>query len=162
MVKLLYKKKNVLNFTIILLIFFLDKISKYFVVNFLSSINEKVIKINSFLNINLISNEGIAFGLLALDKKNYYDLLTLLILLIVLILIYLMMRSNGLEKISYSMIIGGSLGNLTDRIYQRSVIDFIDIHINNLHWFIFNIADIFITLGVIILVILEITKKNVN
>jgi len=162
MVKLLYKKKNVLNFTIILLIFFLDKISKYFVVNFLSSINEKVIKLNSFLNINLISNEGIAFGLLALDKKNHYDLLTLLILLIVLILIYLMMRSNGLEKISYSMIIGGSLGNLTDRIYQRSVIDFIDIHINNLHWFIFNIADIFITLGIIILVILEITKKNVN
>ena len=99
---------------------------------------------------------------MALDKKNHYDLLTLLILLIVLILIYLMMRSNGLEKISYSIIIGGSLGNLTDRIYQRSVIDFIDIHVNNLHWFIFNIADIFITLGVIILVILEITKKNVN
>jgi signal peptidase II len=162
MVKFLYKKKNILNFTIILLIFFLDKISKYFVVNFFSSINEKIIKINSFLNINLISNEGIAFGLLALDKNSHYDFLTLLILLIVLILIYLMMRSNGLEKISYSMIIGGSLGNLTDRMYHRSVIDFIDIHINNLHWFIFNIADIFITLGVIILVILEITKKNVH
>ena len=161
MVKFLYNKKNILNFIIILFIFFLDKISKYFIVNFLNSINEKMIKINSFLNINLIWNDGIAFGLMALDNKNHYDLLTLLIILIILMLIYLMMKSDGLEKISYSIIIGGSLGNLTDRIYYRSVIDFIDIHINNLHWFIFNIADIFITLGIITLVILEI-KRNAN
>jgi signal peptidase II len=161
MVKFLYNKKNIINFIIILFIFFLDKISKYFIVNFLNSLNEKVIKINSFLNINLIWNDGIAFGLMALDKKDHYDLLTLLIILIILMLIYLMMKSDGLEKISYSIIIGGSLGNLTDRIYYRSVIDFIDIHINNLHWFIFNIADIFITLGIITLVILEI-KRNAN
>ena len=57
------------------------------------------------------------------------------------------------------MILGGSLGNIFDRLYYTAVVDFIDLHINNIHWFIFNIADIFITIGVIILIVLEIFKK---
>ena len=73
-----------------------------------------------------------------------------------------MLKSQGLERFSFLMIVGGSLGNIFDRIFYSAVPDFIDIHINNFHWFIFNVADIFITLGILFLISIEIlgTKKN--
>ena len=148
------------NISIIIIIFCLDRISKLYVI-FLTEKNLSTnVFTSKFLNINLIWNEGIAFGLLSFDQNFYYNILTILILIITFIIIFLMFRSNGIEKFSYSMIIGGSFGNVTDRLYYSAVPDFIDISINNFHWFIFNVADIFITLGIIGLILLEILKKD--
>ena len=150
------------NISIIIITFSLDRISKLYVI-FLTEKNLSTnVFTSKFLNINLIWNEGIAFGLLSFDQNFYYNILTILILIITFIIIFLMFRSNGIEKFSYSMIIGGSFGNVTDRLYYSAVPDFIDISINNFHWFIFNVADIFISLGVILLISLELFKKKKN
>ena len=156
-----YLKKNFfINLLIIIIIFSLDRISKFYVI-FKSETNlSSSLYKSKFLNIDLIWNEGIAFGLFSFDQSLYYNLLTLVIILITLIISWLMLRAKGLEKISFLMIIGGSLGNLYDRINYSSVPDFIDFHINNFHWFIFNVADIFISLGVLLLIILEVFKKK--
>jgi signal peptidase II len=154
-------KKYFLNFFFISIIFCIDRISKSLVIRFTELNNELNINVASFLNLNLIWNEGIAFGLLSFDQKFYYNLVTLLIIIIILVIIRLMMKSKGLEKLSYIMIIGGALGNIFDRIYYSAVPDFIDIYFNNFHWFIFNVADIFISLGVIILIGLEFFKKEI-
>ena len=141
-------------------IFSLDRVSKLYVI-FKSETNlSSSLYTSNFLNINLIWNDGIAFGLFSFDQSLYYNLLTLVIILITLIISWLMLRAKGLEKISFLMIIGGSLGNLFDRINYSSVPDFIDFHISNFHWFIFNVADIFISLGVLLLIILEVFKKK--
>ena len=113
---------------------------------------------DSFLNFNLVWNNGIAFGLFSYDQNIYYNVITSIIILVTSTIIWFAFKSKGLEKISYLMIIGGSFGNIFDRLYYSSVIDFIDISYNNFHWFIFNVADIFITLGVIILIVLEFLK----
>ena len=152
-----YLNKNFfINLLIIIIIFSLDRISKFYVI--LQS--EKNLSYDlfesKFLNINLIWNEGIAFGLLSFDNEIYYNLLTVLICLITLIIFWLLIRSSGFEKIGFLMIIGGSLGNLYDRLFYSAVPDFVDFHYNNFHWFIFNVADIFITIGVLLLIYLEI------
>ena len=154
------KKSFFINLLIIIIIFSLDRISKFYVI-FKSETNlSSSLYKSKFLNIDLIWNEGIAFGLFSFDQSLYYNLLTLVIILITLIISWLMLRAKGLEKISFLMIIGGSLGNLFDRINYSSVPDFIDFHISNFHWFIFNVADIFISLGVLLLIILEVFKKK--
>ncbi len=154
------KKSFFINLLIIIIIFSLDRISKFYVI-FKSETNlSSSLYKSKFLNIDLIWNEGIAFGLFSFDQSLYYNLLTLVIILITLIISWLMLRAKGLEKISFLMIIGGSLGNLYDRINYSSVPDFIDFHISNFHWFIFNVADIFISLGVLLLIILEVFKKK--
>ncbi len=153
-------KKYFLNFFFIITIFCIDRISKLLIIKFAESNDEMNINVTSFLNFNLIWNEGIAFGLLSFDQKFYYNLLTLFIIGIILVITWLMFKSKGFEKISFMMIIGGSLGNIFDRIYYSAVPDFIDVYFNNFHWFIFNVADIFITLGVIILISLEFLKKK--
>tara|TARA_S200000501_G_scaffold353227_1_gene372844 strand:- start:346 stop:819 length:474 start_codon:yes stop_codon:yes gene_type:complete len=153
-------KKYFLNFFIIIFIFFLDRISKLLVINYADANGEMYKNVTSFLDINLIWNEGIAFGLFSFNNELYYNLLTIFILLIILIIVLLMFKSKGFEKLCYIMIIGGSLGNIFDRIYYSAVPDFIDIYFNNFHWFIFNVADIFISIGVIILISLEFFKKK--
>ena len=115
---------------------------------------------SKYLNINLIWNEGIAFGLLSFDQKLYYNVLTGLICLITLIILWMVIRTKGLEKLAFMVVFGGSLGNIFDRLYYSSVPDFIDIHFGDFHWFIFNVADIFITLGVLLLIYLEIFLKK--
>ena len=150
------------NISIIIITFSLDRISKLYVIFFSEKNLSPNLFTSKFLNINLIWNEGIAFGLLSFDQNFYYNILTILILIITFIIIFLMFRSNGIEKFSYSMIIGGSFGNVTDRLYYSAVPDFIDISINNFHWFIFNVADIFISIGVILLIILEFFKKKIS
>ena len=105
-------------------------------------------------------NDGIAFGLFSFDQKIYYNFLTAIILLITLIILWMILKTKGLEKIAFMMILGGSTGNIFDRLYYSSVPDFIDIHYGNFHWFIFNVADIFISIGVLLLIILEIFIKN--
>ena len=158
-----YLKKNYfINLFIIIIIFSLDRISKFYVILKSETNLSSNLFTSKFLNINLIWNEGIAFGLLSFDQKLYYDILTSLIILITLIIIFLMVKSKGFEKLSYSIIAGGSFGNIADRLYYSAVPDFIDIYINNFHWFIFNVADIFITVGVILIICSDLfRKKNV-
>ena len=153
-------KKHLLDFSIIIFIFLIDRVSKLVIIGSPETYEQYGMSVTSFLNFNLIWNEGIAFGLFSFDEKFYYNLLTIFICLITLVIIWLMLKSKGFERFSFIMIIGGSLGNIFDRIYYSSVVDFIDFHVNNFHWFIFNVADIFITIGVIILIVLEIFKKN--
>tara|TARA_B100000123_G_scaffold266729_1_gene239251 strand:- start:1309 stop:1791 length:483 start_codon:yes stop_codon:yes gene_type:complete len=155
-----FNKNLIINFLIILCIFAIDRISKIYVI----FKNEKSLSTELFeskyLNINLIWNEGIAFGLLSFDQKLYYNLLTGLICLITLIILWMVIRTKGLEKLAFMVVFGGSLGNIFDRLYYSSVPDFIDIHFGDFHWFIFNVADIFITLGVLLLIYLEIFLKK--
>ena len=156
-----YIKKNYfINLFIIIIIFSLDRISKFYVIlNSESNLSPSLFT-SKFLNINLIWNEGIAFGLLSFDQKLYYNFLTAVILIITAIILWMVSRSNGMEKIAFLIVLGGSLGNIFDRVLYKSVPDFIDFHINNFHWFIFNVADIFITLGVILLIYLELIVKT--
>ena len=158
-----YLKKNFFVYIfIIIIIFSLDRISKFYVILKSETNLSSNLFTSKFLNINLIWNEGIAFGLLSFDQKLYYDILTSFIILITLIIIFLMFKSKGFEKLSYSIIVGGSFGNIADRIYYSAVPDFIDIYINNFHWFIFNVADIFITVGVFLIICSDLfRKKNV-
>ena len=154
--------KNIFNFLFIFLIFVIDRITKIIIIKLSEPTGELIISVNSFLNLNLIWNDGIAFGLFSFKEDMLYNLLTFIILIIILILIWLMLRSKNLEKLGFSMIIGGAIGNLFDRIYYSAVPDFIDIYMNNFHWFIFNVADIFISIGVILLIVLEIFSKKVS
>ena len=156
-----YLSKNLLtNLITIIIIFLLDRISKFYVIY----LSEKNLSYNlfqsKFLNISLIWNEGIAFGLFSFDQKFYYNLLTILIILITLIVFWMILKSEKLERLAFMMIFGGSLGNIFDRLFYSAVPDFIDFHIKNFHWFIFNVADIFITIGVIMLICNEIFLKN--
>ena len=153
-------KNSILNFIIVLTIFFLDRFSKIYVI----SQNEKNFSpdlfLSKYLNITLIWNEGIAFGLLSFNETIFYNALTFLILIIILIIFFMLSKSNGIKKYSLMMILGGAIGNIYDRIFYKAVPDFIDFHIGNFHWFIFNVADIFITLGVILLIYLELVVKS--
>ena len=154
------KKSFFINLLIIIIIFSLDRVSKFYVIlNSESNLSPSLFT-SKFLNINLIWNEGIAFGLLSFDHKLYYNLLTVVILIITAIILWMVSRSKGMEKIAFLIVLGGSLGNIFDRVLYKSVPDFIDFHINNFHWFIFNVADIFITLGVILLIYLELIVKT--
>ena len=154
-------KKNYFYFLFIALIFLADRASKIIILNIFEKLEFASIKINSFLNFSLVWNDGIAFGLFSLEKDFYYNILTSIILLIAIFIFFLAYRaSNLLEKLSYLMIAGGATGNIFDRLYYSSVVDFIDITINNFHWFIFNVADIFITIGIVILIIREFVNKK--
>ena len=155
-------KKLLVDFSIIIFIFLIDRISKLLIIGSPETYEKYGISITSFLNFNLIWNEGIAFGLFSFNEKIYYNLLTIFICLIVAVIIWLMLRSKGFEKLCYIMIIGGSFGNVFDRIFYSAVPDFIDIHFNNFHWFIFNVADIFVTLGIFCLISIEILRKKTN
>ena len=155
-------KKHLVDFSIIIFIFLIDRVSKLLIINSPETYEQYGISVTSFLNFNLIWNEGIAFGLFSFDEKLYYNFLTIFICLITVVIIWLMFRSSGFEKLSYIMIIGGSFGNVFDRIFYSAVPDFIDIHFNNFHWFIFNVADIFITLGIFCLIGIEVFSKKIN
>ena len=160
------KKKNrifFLSLFIVILIFLIDRISKTYVINLFEDLNNQQIFLTSFLNIYLIWNEGIGFGLLSFESKNIYNFITLFIILINVIIIYILIKLNDLRKYFFLIILGGSLGNLFDRLVYNAVPDFIDLHIGDFHWFIFNPADIFITIGVICLILDEFifkSKKN--
>ena len=153
-------KKNIVILYIAAIIFIIDRLSKYFILELFEA--EKAdIHITSFLNLHLVFNRGIAFGLFAANETFYYNLITTIIILITFVVLFMALKTKGIEKFSFSMIFGGSLGNISDRLYYSAVIDFIDIHINNFHWFIFNFADIFISIGVILLIFFEVFKKKI-
>ena len=142
------------------LIFLIDRISKILIIKKSREIGSNEIFSSKFINFELIWNKGIAFGLFSLDEGSAYQMISLIIFLIIIILIYLIIKSNGYEKFGYILILGGALGNLFDRIFYNAVPDFIDLHVNNFHWFIFNIADIFISIGVLCLILVEIFFKK--
>ena len=144
-----------LKISIVLLIFILDRISKTYVINLFNETQFESIYLLNFLNIYFIWNEGIAFGLLNFNNDLIYNSITLLIILISLTILYLAFKNRNYTGFFFAMILGGSLGNLFDRIKFSAVPDFIDIHIGNYHWFIFNVADIFISLGIICLIFVE-------
>ena len=150
----------ILNLSLIIFIFLIDRVTKYHVINLFENFNDQQIFITSFLNIYLIWNEGIAFGLFSSGNENIYNFVTFLIFIINLIIIYILFNLNDVRKYFFIIVLGGSLGNLFDRLIYNAVPDFIDFHINNFHWFIFNPADIFITIGVTCLILDEIFFKN--
>ena len=151
-------KQNFIFLIFISIFFLIDRYSKNEILNILQ--NEKYLFINDFLNLNLVFNTGIGFGLFSLESGFLYHLISFLIFLIILVLLFLMIKSNSIEKFFFSLIIGGAVGNLYDRIIFKAVPDFIDFHYNNFHWFTFNAADIFISLGIIFMLINEIVFKN--
>ena len=156
------KKNFYFSLLVPFFIFILDRISKIYVINLSKNTLDKEFFSSKFLNITLIWNEGIAFGLFSFNKNNLYNSLTLFILIIIFIIVYMIFKSSGIKKYSLLMILGGALGNVFDRIFYKSVPDFIDFHVGNFHWFIFNVSDIFISVGVILMVILEILDKPIK
>ena len=152
-------KNFYISFSIVTLIYFLDRLSKIYIIQ-LDKNNLGLDIFNSaYLNIVLIWNKGIAFGLLSFNESYLYNIISLIIAIIIMILVIMSFKSQGYMRYSLLMIIGGALGNLHDRIFFNAVPDFIDFHIGNFHWFIFNVADIFITFGVILMIILELIDR---
>ena len=154
-------KKNLLNdFLIIIIIFLIDRLSKFYVIFLNEKNNGLQIYSSKFLNIELYWNSGIAFGLFSFSENNLYNYMTLLIVLVILVIVAMTLKSKDFTKLALLIILGGAIGNLFDRIIYKSVPDFIDIHFGDLHWFIFNVADIFISLGVIFMILIEIIGKK--
>ena len=144
----------------VFLIFISDRLSKIYIINESVKNLDNFILESSYLNIRLIWNEGIAFGLFSFDDKVLYHSLSLIILVIILAILYMIIQNTGLKKYSLIFVFSGALGNFYDRIFYGAVPDFIDFHINNFHWFIFNLADIFISVGVLLMIVLEIFDKD--
>ena len=140
---------------IVIFIFILDRISKLYILNLVEINNEVDIYIFSFLRLYLIWNKGVAFGLFSFEQSSVYNFITILIIIINLVILIMIIKLDGIKAYFLMFILGGSLGNLFDRIYYSAVPDFIDFHINDFHWFIFNVADVFICVGVICLIIAE-------
>ena len=148
------------KYLIFIILFFIDRISKIYLINLQSTGTDVDYYIYPFLNIYLVWNTGIGFGLFSLESSIIYHVITFVIAVVNIILLVFLIRSKGLNSYLIGTILGGSLGNLFDRIYYYAVPDFIDFHVGNFHWFIFNIADIFITVGIIGLIFSELIKKE--
>ena len=140
------------NFYFLAIIFFIFGIDRYSKIEIINNFSDTSVYLNDFLNFDLIWNTGIGFGLLKSNTALFYNLISTLIGLVVIILFFLALRSKSFDKIFYSIIIGGALGNFYDRVFYNAVPDFIDIHYKNFHWFTFNVADIFISFGVILFI----------
>jgi len=157
-----FGKNFFINSFLVLLIFLIDRVSKIYVIYLDKKFLGSEIFSSKYLNINLIWNDGIAFGLFSFQKSNLYNFLTLIIIAIIFLIIFMTAKAEGIKKYSLLMILGGAIGNVFDRLFNRAVPDFIDFHIGNFHWFIFNIADVFITIGVIFMILIEIIGNNKN
>ena len=153
-------KKFFLYFFILFTIFIIDRLTKLYILN-LAQIEKSVdIYVNSYLNIYLIWNKGIAFGLLSIDESIFYNLITTLIGIIILIIFYMIWKNDNIQRFFLTFVAGGAMGNFYDRIVYKAVPDFIDLHFQGFHWFVFNVADIFITIGVLCLILVELFNNN--
>ena len=152
----IYRKK----IHIIFIVFFIDRATKMYLIDLQTTGTDIDFYIFSFLNFYLVWNTGIGFGLASMEANIYYHILTAIIVIINIALIYFLIKYKGVYSYLLALIIGGSLGNLFDRIYYHAVPDFIDLHLANYHWFIFNVADIFISVGIIGLLFIEVAKKE--
>ena len=153
-------KNFYISFSIVALIYFLDRFTKVYVIQLDRNNLGSDIFNSAYLNIILIWNKGIAFGLLSFSESDLYNIISLIIAIIIIVLVIMSLKNQGFQRYSLLMIVGGAIGNLQDRIFFNAVHDFIDFHIGNFHWFIFNVSDIFITLGVLILILREFIFKN--
>ena len=161
MPNLKFIKKNLFfNLIFVIIVFSLDRISKIYVIEKFKNNFDNTLYESKFLNIHLIWNEGIAFGLMSFDEKSFYNTLTIIIILVSLLILYLSYINKGLQRYALLSIFAGSLGNIYDRLFYNAVPDFIDFHVKDFHWFIFNFADIFITLGVLIMIMTEFFNNN--
>ena len=151
-------KEKIISLVIIILVFIFDRLSKIKIIDY--ELSRESVFINDYLNLNLVWNTGIAFGLFSQNANFYYHAISFLIFMVIVFLFYLTIKANFIDKISFSLIIGGALGNFYDRVYYYAVPDFIDFHINDFHWFTFNIADIFITVGVVVLIVKDLTLNK--
>ena len=156
------KKISLSNFFLILAIFLPDRISKIYVIDQSKKSLSNNLFLSDYLNISLMWNEGIAFGLFAFDESFFYNFITILIIMVIIIVFFMILKNKSYKKYSLILILGGALGNLYDRIFFGAVPDFIDFHIGDFHWFVFNVADIFISIGVIIMILSEfmVTKTS--
>ena len=153
-------KNFYISLILIILIFILDRVSKVFVIYWTDKNLVTEIFSSKFLNISLIWNEGIAFGFFSFNQEYLYNLLTLIILLVVCIVLVMIIKNEGYKKYALLMIFGGAIGNLYDRVFFKAVPDVIDFHIGEFHWFVFNVADIFISIGVFFMILLELIDNN--
>ena len=154
-----FKKENIYFLLLISIIFFFDRVSKFQIIN---NLNDSTYYINNYINLDLIWNTGIGFGFFSFTSNFIYNTVTAIIALIIVFLFGYSLKSNKSEKLFLSIIIGGALGNIYDRIIFKAVPDFIDLHYNSFHWFTFNIADIFITIGLVLMLLAGSQKKNKN
>ena len=151
------KKENFYFLIVIIFIFSIDRYSK---IKILENFNDNVFFVNDFLNLNLIWNTGIGFGLLSFNSSFYYNLISSLILIVIIFLTIISFKSDRFDKMIFSVIIGGAIGNFYDRVSFKAVPDFIDLHYGNFHWFTFNVADIFITVGILCFILKEFFVKS--
>ena len=151
------KIENVFYLFFIFLVFYIDRFTKNLI---LKNYNDNVFYINDYLNFDLIWNTGVGFGLFSTNSSIFYNIVTIFIALVILFLTYAAVNANKIEKLIYSFIMGGALGNFYDRLAFQAVPDFVDLHINNFHWFTFNVADIFITFGIIAFILRSFFVKN--
>ena len=140
------------NFYFVLLVFFIFFLDRYTKIKIINNFSDNTLYVNDFVNFHLVWNTGIGFGFLSTNSNLIYNSITIIIALVIFFLFYLIVKSENIDKILFSLILGGAIGNFYDRLVYFAVPDFIDIHYKNIHWFTFNIADIFITLGIIILI----------
>lgn len=153
-------RNNLISLIFVVAIFLVDRLTKIYILNLSEGGTEVDFYIFSFLNIYLVWNTGIGFGLFSVEPNLFYHFITFLIIVINFILIYLLIKSSTKKSFLFALILGGSLGNMYDRLYYFAVPDFIDFHLGDFHWFIFNVADIFITIGIIGLIIFELLGSN--
>ena len=149
-----------LNFIILIIIFSIDRISKFYILKLAQVESSVDIYVTSYLNLFLIWNKGIAFGLLSMNESIVYNFITLIISLIIVVILFMMWKNNNIQRYFLALVAGGALGNLYDRIVYTAVPDFIDLHFQGFHWFVFNIADIFITIGILCLILVEVFYNN--
>ena len=160
MISKFLNKNFYINFSIVISVYFFDRLTKMFVIQLDKNNFGSDIFNSTYLNIDLIWNKGIAFGLLSFNEDYLYNILSVIISMIVVVLVIMSIKSRGFKRYSLLMVIGGALGNLHDRIFFKAVPDFIDFHIGSFHWFIFNVSDIFITFGILFLIVLEISSNK--
>jgi len=146
----IFLKDTIISLAIIFFVFALDRVTKINIIN--HQLNNSILFINDYLNLELVWNTGIGFGLFSQNANIYYHSISLLIFFVIVFLSYLISKANFADKIFFALILGGALGNFYDRLLYFAVPDFIDFHINDFHWFTFNIADIFITVGIILII----------
>ena len=153
-------KNFFLNSTILITIFLIDRVSKFYILKLAELENSVDIYITPYLNLYVIWNKGIAFGLLSVNETIIYNIITFIIVIIIIVILFMMVKNDNFQRYFLALVAGGALGNLYDRIVYTAVPDFIDLHFQGFHWFVFNVADIFITVGVFCLILVELFYNN--
>ena len=149
-----------LSLIVLIIIFLVDRLTKLYILELAELESSVDIYLTSYLNLYLIWNKGIAFGLLSMNESMIYNVITFIIGSIIIIILFMMWKHDNIQRYFLALIAGGALGNFYDRIVYTAVPDFIDLHYHGFHWFVFNVADIFITIGIFCLILVELFNNN--